>query len=221
MSDSKHYSEEIEQFLSLERFERYLIWANGDRQRAIELYTLNTKLSECLYLPLQTLEIALRNRIHAVMSERFGEDWLHHPGAALTPTQIEQVTRAITDIERDRKAPTAGRTVAALTFGFWTAMLGPAHDTLWQKTLNRIAQRENGKGLRRKDFSGPLKPIRDLRNRIAHHEPILEWHLPTHYRNVLQLTGWLSPAAAAWCREHSRFDEVHPATPIELHRSAT
>jgi mono/diheme cytochrome c family protein len=35
-----------------------------------------------------------------------------------------------------------------------------------------------GKGLRRKDFSGPLSPIRTVRNRIAHHEPIITWDSP-------------------------------------------
>lgn len=218
MSFSDNYLQEIEHFLSLERFERYLEWSNGDRSRAIELYTLNTKLSESLYLPLQTLEIALRNRIHAVMSHRFSEDWLHSHRVSLTATQMEQVSRALADIRREGKTPTAGRTVAALTFGFWTAMLGSAHETLWQQTLHPIAQRENGKGLRRKDLSGPLKPIRDLRNRIAHHEPILQWHLPTHYGRMLQLMGWLSPTAAAWCRQNSRFEEVHPAASIELHK---
>lgn len=55
----------FEQALSLERFGRYLDWAAGDGMRAIELYTLNTRISESLYTPLQMLEVALRNRIHA------------------------------------------------------------------------------------------------------------------------------------------------------------
>src|SRR5262249_41189467 len=58
---------DLELALSLERFARYLAWADQDRARAIELYTLNTRISESLYIPLQALEIALRNRIHAVM----------------------------------------------------------------------------------------------------------------------------------------------------------
>ena len=36
---------DLEQALSLERFARYLAWADGGRQRAVELYTLNTQLS--------------------------------------------------------------------------------------------------------------------------------------------------------------------------------
>ena len=37
---------------------------------------------------------------------------------------------------------------------------------------------------------------------------------------MLRLTEWLSPAAAIWCREIDRFDEVYPAERIVLAKSA-
>jgi hypothetical protein len=74
--------EALEQALSLERFARYLAWAAGDRSRAIALYTLNTRLSESLYIPIQMLEIALRNRIHAVMSAALHDHWYNEPRSA-------------------------------------------------------------------------------------------------------------------------------------------
>ncbi|HYA79646.1 MAG TPA: hypothetical protein VED87_01790, partial [Methylocystis sp.] len=102
------------------------------------------------------------------------------------------------------------------TFGYWTAMLGSAYEDLWQESLHAIARRENAKGLRRKDLARPLTPIRTLRNRIAHHEPILSWDMPKHYENIVQLTEWLSPPAAAWTREHCRFSLVYPETGLHL-----
>ena len=48
-----------------------------------------------------------------------------------------------------------------------------------------------------------------LRNRIAHHEPIIAWDLPKHYRRMIEMTGWLCPAAADWCEAHSRFLEAY------------
>ncbi|MDQ0304497.1 transposase InsO family protein [Ancylobacter polymorphus] len=103
-----------------------------------------------------------------------------------------------------RKTETPGRVVAALTFGYWTAMVGREYEDLWQRTLKDIARQEGGKGLTRKHFSKPLAPVRTLRNRIAHHEPILYLDLPKHYYSLLQLTHWLSPVAAQWCRNVSR-----------------
>lgn len=213
--------EDLEQALSLERFARYLAWANGDRARAIELYTLNTKVSESLYIPVQMLEVALRNRIHSVMTEARHEGWFHAEGMLLGEWQPAQLVDAIRDIEKEGKEPTPGRIVAALTFSFWTAMLGKDYENLWQTTLHRIAKKPNGKGLRRKDFSTPLTPIRLLRNRIAHHEPIINWDLPKHYGKIVELTQWLSPAAAEWCEANSRFLEVHPEGRIELPSTGT
>ena len=65
----------FEATLSLERFARYLEWAKGDRLRALELYALNTQLSEALYTPLQILEVTLRNRIHTVLTDSLNECW--------------------------------------------------------------------------------------------------------------------------------------------------
>lgn len=207
--------EEIEAALSLERFRRYRDWAGGDRIRALELYALNTRISEALYTPLQMLEVALRNRIHIVMTEARHERWFQEHGFLTVENQKRQLVRAI---EEFREEPTPGDLVAALTFSFWTSMLSPAYEDLWQTTLHRIARREDGKGLRRKDLSGPLNTIRTLRNRVAHHEPILAWNLPKHHEKIIQITYWLSPAAAYWCRSHSRFEEVQPADSIVLHR---
>jgi hypothetical protein len=41
---------------------------------------------------------------------------------------------------------------------------------------------------------------------------------PKHYRNMVHLTKWLSPSAAAWCIAHCRFDGIYPAEGIDLSR---
>lgn len=210
----------LEQALSLERFARYLDWAAGDRRRAIALYTLNAQLSESLYIPMQMLEIALRNRIHTVMTAAMHEQWYDEPRCQLGFRQAEQLAQARQDLLKAGRPATPGRVVAALTVGYWTAFFNTDYEDLWRRHLHRIAQRPGAKVLRRKDFSTVLTPIRLLRNRIAHHEPILEWHLPNHYRNMLQLTEWLSPAAAAWCRTHCRFDALYPPGGVVLARAA-
>jgi hypothetical protein len=208
---------DLELTLSLERFGRYLSWAGGDRERAVELYTLNTRISESLYTPLQSLEMSLRNRIHVVMTEALGaEGWFHQAGVLLNDRQVEQLAKAIEDLKAVNQTPTPGRIVAALSFGFWTAMFGPDYEGLWRATLHSIAARPDGTRLSRKDFSGPLTPIRTIRNRVAYHEPIIMWDLRKHHRKIVELTRWLSPAAAAWCRKNDRFEQVYPAERISL-----
>lgn len=207
----------FEEALSLERFGRYLAWAAGDRDRAIALYGLNTLLSESLYTPLQTLEVALRNRIHTVLTEAGGEGWYEGDvGVLLVPYQCQQVTDAMEELAKAGKPVTAGRVVASLTFSFWTTMFNKEYETLWQQTLHGIADPSAPKGLKRKSFSGPLTPIRVLRNRIAHHEPILGWNLRKQHNKILELIEWLSPPAAKWCRENDRFPQAYPTQGITL-----
>ena len=209
----------FEDTISSDRFSTYLGWSNGDRDRAIHLYSLNTKISESLYTPLHMLEVALRNRVDQVMSASHGSAWYDLEAHQANPVQAEMLLKARQDMADAKKGETSGRMVAALTFGYWTAMFGKEYENLWQTTLKDIARREDGKGLTRKAFSRPLAPIRTLRNRIAHHEPILYWTLPKHYEAILQLTAWLSPVAAEWCRDHSRFAETYPADGMELHKA--
>ena len=70
----------LEDALSHERFGRYMAWAGGDRDRALELYALNIRVSEALYPPLQMLEVVLRNRIHTVLSEARQPAWFTEDG---------------------------------------------------------------------------------------------------------------------------------------------
>lgn len=210
----------LEHTLSAERFATYLTWADGRRDAAIELYTLNAQLSEALYIPLQMLEVALRNRIHSIMGAAKGGEWFDMPEHQINPTQTQMLIKTKRDLVNAGKGAAPGAVVAGLTFGFWTAMLGREYENLWQTTLKNIARREDGKGLRRKDFAAPLAPIRTLRNRVAHHEPILHWDLRKHYEFILQMTTWLSPVAAQWCRAHARFQQLYPESGIAPLRRA-
>lgn len=205
--------DDMEAALSLERFGRYVAWAGGDREQALRLYSLNTLVSEALYIALQTLEVSLRNRIHTVMAAKHGEPWFEDGGLITGTHQLAQVA----DLEADGKDSAAGRVVAALSFSFWTAMFSPAYEDLWRATLRAIASRE-GKGLARKEFSRPLTQIRLLRNRIAHHEPILHWDLRRHHTALRDLTMWLSPPAFAWSQDLDRFDAVYPGAGAVLAR---
>lgn len=106
---------DLEWAFSSERFARYLAWIDGDCDRAVELYSLNAQISEALYVPLQTLELALRNRIHGVISEAFHNRWFLDEGFLQGDRQAEQLAKAINDIKNSGRETTFGRIVAELT----------------------------------------------------------------------------------------------------------
>jgi hypothetical protein len=157
------------------------------------------------------LEVALRNRVHTVMGEKHGPDWIVQEALLLGDHQPGQVREAVKGLLDDGKDATPNRIVAALTLGFWTAVVGRVYENAWQQGLHRVARREDGRGFARKDLAAPLMRIRNLRNRIAHHEPIIYSDLHKTHEQMLQLITWLSPPAAEWCRTHGRFPRVCPA----------
>ncbi|MGK2285501.1 Abi family protein [Pedomonas sp. V897] len=206
----------LQNAFSYARLGRYLDWANGNPAAAFKLYTLNSQLSEALYIPLQALELALRNRIHEAMSLQFGEDWLLAPGRCLHERQMQKVRRALEELTVNRKAHTPEQVLATLSFGFWTALLGKDYEDIWRAALYRIARKPDGRRVSRKSLSAPLATIRKLRNRIAHHEPILHYNLPRHHADTRQLIGWLSPEAEQWCAGCDRFPALYQENPVHL-----
>lgn len=201
--------ERLCEWYSRERVGRYVAWAGHCDIQASRLYSMNLQLSESLYVALQTLEVLLRNRIHEVLAAEHGQFWFEpQRGVLCIPRQHDQVRAATSDLHRQGRTVTPGGVISHLTLSFWTMMFNKEHETLWQKTLHGIASERVLRGLRRKQFSTPLVRIRHLRNRIAHHEPILHWPLDAYHADMMQLMEWIAPQAACWCRRHDRFPHL-------------
>jgi hypothetical protein len=204
---------DFEAALSTERFGAYMLSCDNDRSKAMDLYTLNTRVSASLYAPLQALEVTLRNRFHHQLSEAYGEDWYDQHGVITQLFQRQKILSAQVDLAASQKQLTPGRIVASLTFGFWTSCLSFTYDdSLWRRGGLSKAFMAGGEKPNRKSVNRVLTPIRQLRNRIAHHEPILYFDLPKHHRNILMVTHWLMPIAAEWAAAHSTFASTYYRT---------
>jgi hypothetical protein len=200
----------IEQALSPARFSPYLKSCAGDKAEALRLYELNTKVSASLYEPIQTLEVCLRNQFHAALSDAYGEWWFDRGDVIWEYFQRRRIAEAQLDLAFQKKPLTAGRVVASLMFGFWTACLSsPYEDVLWRRGGLAKAFQASGERPKRNKVNSMLGPIRKIRNRVAHHEPILYFNLPKHHQNIVTLTRWLSPATADWSERHSTFTSVY------------
>lgn len=198
---------DFEDALSAARFSRFLNWTGGDRDAAIELYTSNVLLSETLHVPLHILEVTLRNSINMILASAISPYWFDAEQFKRNRKQINMLENAKLELaSHDPLAPNS--LIPALTFGYWTAFFGPEYEDLWRASLHKIARTAEGRRLGRKQFASRLGPIRKIRNRIAHYEPIIHSNLPQAYADMLQLIEWLSPPAALWCRCNCRFESV-------------
>lgn len=203
----------IIQGLSKERLMKYAELAPNDLVQQIELYTWNTKLGESLYAPLQGLEIITRNYFDIKLQEKFNKWWLNinfaHP-------QMRILSSTLMMLKEKNKSLTSHNLVADLSFGFWTGLLHAKYEnTLWRSCLYYTFKNKPIPFLR-KHVHHEYHLIKLLRNRIAHHEPILRSDLPNHYFRILRMINWFCKDTAYWIESQSRFIEVwhQPVNPF-------
>ncbi len=178
----------VEQWLSTERFALYVRKSGGSRARALALYEWNAKLSAAFLHDLNHFEVALRNAYDTQLIDATvvgDKHWTDKTTARrLFPEHLRTNSRTgrskdinrvpIDKIAQARKAagpnPSPGKIVAELTFGFWTYMTSDIHEkTLWVPYLHKAFPPNTD----RAKIHSTLADLREFRNRVAHHEPIL------------------------------------------------
>jgi hypothetical protein len=208
------------QHLSSERLTTYLHVAGGDGDAGLRRYELNQQLSESLYVPLQNLEVGLRNGLHAVFSAHHGETWFDGP-FPFKAWQAKAVRDAKAQRRNQRKPDCPGGIIAELHFGFWTTLFDPEFDQpIWHKGYLKQVFRyppPDAPGLNRQMFSGILNEIRRLRNRVFHHEPILKLsRVHATHLSLCHLLGMLGPDLLAWNQGNDRFPVTYASYCAEL-----
>lgn len=191
----------LDSTISRDRLNRYIRLANGDRTKAIQFYEMNNVVSESFFGVIRGFEIALRNSVHTVLTKEIGHpDWYDRL-SFLQKKEIESVAHAKTSIERSRKLPIPSRVIAELSMGFWCGLISKIYDAnLWVPHLHKAFP--NGK-VGRKAAHKRLEGVRIIRNRIAHHECILDFPLSKEYALVIQALHWICPITAQWVVHNS------------------
>lgn len=195
----------LQEAISRERLKKYLADQGDDLDAALALYERNMMLAEAFYVPLQALEICLRNKLHDRMSAVYGADWLNDPAAA----PLSDFSRFLINEAKDElDLPFGnGKLVAELKLGFWVGLIAKQYDaTLWRRALFRCFQA--GGGRKRRDVHGRLNAIRRFRNRVAHHEPIYHRPVERMHDEIIEAIGWMCRDTRAWTEHHSRVPDV-------------
>jgi hypothetical protein len=211
--------------VSSDRLESYRP-PNGTDLELLVNYLWNMELTEAIFPCLHAAEISFRNAIHTAASARYGTDFWFDRRDVLMAGQSKSIARACSRLTGNQKPHTAGRIVAELSFGFWVSLLNrpyerrvgtsPADRLYWHDRANRPAlllaafPHLTNRYRTRRAVEGRFRQIVELRNRVAHHEPI--WSRPDLKREhnlILGAIGWISPQmreAIALC---DRFADIH------------
>ena len=178
---------------------------------AVARHARNIALSEAVYPVLHVLEVVMRNRIHDAFRSHFGAtDWYLQPW--LTPGHSKLVSEALTELAKHGKRPHPDRMIATLRFGFWCGMFHSAYENAngqWPQLLSQVLPCVPKNWRTRKKIQSRVEEARNLRNKVFHHEPILQLgDLILRHRRLIELIGWFSSEAREHVEHLCRFRSV-------------
>lgn len=159
--------------LSEARMSKYRNVSGGNKVRTIQLYHHNLKLSQRMFGVIGMFEVILRNAIYNHYKAKFSNaEWIVEQASVnkLLEHEANEIYRIKNDFMR-KGVYSPDKMVASFSFGFWTYLFTRRNYKVGGKTLLQIFPNRR-KGLRQIDVYNDLTLIRELRNRIAHHEPI-------------------------------------------------
>ncbi len=204
VSQSCEVKQALESSLSTERLEKYLSHAGGDFDQALFLYERNMRIASAFYIPLQCLEVCLRNKMHDELTRKYGVDWYVNGQPGFNREAVILISNVVHEIGKAKASVKPGAVVAELSFGFWVSILGRRYDaTVWRAALTKAFQ-ENGKNMKRDRVHSRLNVLRRFRNRVAHHEPIFDRDLAAVHAELIEAIGWLCPDTAEWTARQSQ-----------------
>jgi len=214
--------------ISIDRLESYrpLQPTPGTDRDMLVTYLFNLALCEALYTPLSLLEISLRNTLHTNLSALYGSPaWYKIPGV-LQPYQVGDITKVEAKIVRQQKTVTVPRVISELKFGFWTSLLSKDYDGLWRArwaTLLKSSFPEIPRSVRqRNNVYHRYNDIRELRNRVFHHEAIWSrFTLESDHECILEAIGWVNSEMFDACKLVDRFEDVFKSGRANIERKLT
>jgi hypothetical protein len=177
-------------------------------------YLLNMALCETLYSPLQFAEVALRNALHTCLSTRLGTASWYDVIPSLPAWQQKQLGEARQKLQTRGKPITPGRMVAELQFGFWTGFFNKSHGRtgLGHALASQAFPHAPRSERNMKKLDARWTRIRDLRNRVFHHERIIHWtDLDAQHAAILEIVGWINPPLRDVARVLDRYVGIRQA----------
>jgi hypothetical protein len=189
------------------RMNRYLLACGGNTRKAMTLYRKNLQLTQELFTVISCFEIALRNAIDSKCTTIFGINWLKNGanvGGIFDNNRCRLTKQNINDAINKLPAYNHFKLVAELGFGFWRYMFAQNQYNATNRILLQIfpSKPTSTPALQYNNtyVFNQLAKLNDIRNRMAHHEPIC--FLPgqpikdtnyarQHYNLTLQLFQWM------------------------------
>lgn len=191
--------------LSFPRTDTYVRAAGGDTSLGLLLYGWNARVSAALMLPAHFAEVTTRNAVSDALTRVYGVRWPWNPTfLSSLPQPGGRTFKPLRELQSvTSREATTGKVIAELKFAFWQHMFTARYDVrLWRPWLLKLFPHYAGTtvaNLRARIYDD-LDAIRAVRNRIAHHEPVITRNLASDLARMLDLVDLRCSATGDWLR---------------------
>jgi hypothetical protein len=204
--------------LSVARISNYLYACDDDLSAAITLYVWNSQISAAFLEVLGVVEVVVRNAWHENLQKMsIGHcgvpRWIENRNGQLNKYSMRDIDEAITRLTKRNRNLNMDQIVAELNFGFWRFLFAKQYrTTLWPMAGKHAFPNLNASQIG--ELSNAMGQMHDLRNRIAHHEPIHRRNLEKDYSDCLWIIGGVCQVTRAWVESNARVPEILRNRPI-------
>jgi hypothetical protein len=203
--NTRYDLEKVIECLSIDRLRTYFMFVSAEHQKlAVIPYDWLQLLSSMLFIPLQYLEITLRNKIYNILSDFYEakdkrsdlpgvpKNWIEW--MPTNPTIQKNVVYAYKNASSEIKnrSITPGDIMSRLQFIAWIKILEehPAKKSplyFWDFTIKEIFP--NAPDWSRRAIIGELRDINTLRNRLFHYEPVWKYdNMPNFQQGIVEVS---------------------------------
>lgn len=196
-----------EAWVSQARFAPFLDESDGNLDVAWSLYEWNARVASALLECMHHAEVLLRNAIMDQLK-------LVHPLAYPWHTDMPAIVES--SKKRSSKDYTAAPDdiVSQVTLGFWSQLFNqsPANDELWRQHLRHAFPDSPGT---RQSVARAVTGMKELRNRCAHQDSLLEVDPAIEMLKILSLVEWIDPDARRWLDTIESVTNVAQTRPVK------
>ena len=166
-----------------------------------EFIILVAELSGGLWVHIQIFETTLRQFLAKQLTAIYGtQSWWDIP-FLLNKDDYSNISKVMRRLKGKDIRITSEHIVDNLSLSFWIKLLGKRyHETIWLKIIKYMPVYPG----RREDFYNKAREIRNLRNSIAHHGPIMRRNVIRDHEYLGELTAILDPELAREVEKRSR-----------------
>jgi len=230
---------DVEHLLGRARLAPYLAATGGDVAAAEDLYHWNTMLAGAIHAQLCHVEVLVRNAMDRALSdwcqtEGHPREWTQ---AQSTPELLYKASGKAILLARGRaagsahardknhhrhgEAPTHDDVIAQLTFGNWSFLLGATArglekrraQELWTRALSPAFPDAYQDDRGRMFVGQRMERLRNLRNRVSHHENLINVDVDHRLRDMNTLLSSVRSDYPAWAMSRSRVRAVAKLDP--------